>query len=162
MCNVVEDYILSAWLQHIQSYDFQHISLHFDGVRVGGDTAIDVGVLCHACEEHIHRTTGFSVTIREKKHYHFVGLLDHHLGDRCETVDIPGLLKGRGNCIPTALWHIFGEFDGMNEKLSDTQDTENQRALNRGYRSYGGVFHMFGVSATATTTVALCLLERHV
>ena len=60
MWTAVEDNILEAWVSYLRRQDYQHISLHYDGVRIdnrGADVqeictssaaAIEAPRLCHA------------------------------------------------------------------------------------------------------------------
>ena len=50
---ILEDRVLEAWLDHIKQYDFEHVSLHFDGVRIRMADGSDIGAFCRASERAI-------------------------------------------------------------------------------------------------------------
>ena len=66
--NAIEDMVLSAWLQYLHKLSLEHISLHFDGVRIYGGLPADIQQLCQDCAAYIQKETGFVVKIHEKKH----------------------------------------------------------------------------------------------
>lgn len=70
--SAVEDVILHAWLAFAQRREFQHISLHYDGLRLAPLQGDEVALFCRQSEQHILDKTGFSVKITEKKHRHFL------------------------------------------------------------------------------------------
>ena len=64
----VEDYILETWTDCLTPYRPGHLSLHFDGVRVGGFTSqVEVSELCQEAMRAIKEKTGFQVNIIEKQ-----------------------------------------------------------------------------------------------
>ena len=103
----VEDFILNAWLKQIKQKQTNHLSLHFDGVRVdrervGKEDAVDgLTAMINNGQAHIKAETGFSVMLAEKVHTTIACSL---MGLRATTAASPTLtddsvlLKG-GNCI---------------------------------------------------------------
>lgn len=65
----LEDHILTSWCEYIQKeVGPEHLSLHFDGVRLNVGSQKTVAQLCSESEQHILSTTGFRVKVLEKKH----------------------------------------------------------------------------------------------
>jgi hypothetical protein len=50
---ILEDQVLEAWVQHAITYKRQHMSLHFDGVRISKEQDLDVEAFCRASEHAI-------------------------------------------------------------------------------------------------------------
>ena len=63
---MVEDYVLEAWTTFAMARNPTHLSLHFDGIRIDRNTITDPAAFADECSEHIHKTTGYKVTIVEK------------------------------------------------------------------------------------------------
>jgi hypothetical protein len=49
----VEDGVLEAWLSYINTFKFERVSLHFDGLRVSRLDDMDVQALCRGSEKAI-------------------------------------------------------------------------------------------------------------
>ena len=102
----VEDYVLDAWGQDLMRRRPKHVSLHFDGIRVGGlDPEVSAQVLCDEAASAILKTTGFTVTIVEKRQLFFKELCASPVERVEEQIDAE-LLK-RGNCIPLAMARLL-------------------------------------------------------
>eukprot|EP00435_Cladocopium_sp_Y103_P006661 s2897_g2.t1 len=104
-----EDYILTRWIHFLNAkYRFQHMSLHFDGVRVSKEPSVQIEALCTLSEEHIKSTSSFAVTILEKQH----GTVFACIKKRAEETLPPKHKEGHclrraGYCISHAL-HCLG------------------------------------------------------
>lgn len=62
---------------------------------------------CRSCEAHIAAVTGYTVSIREKKHSTFFSSI--HAQFQREAADqVPEWLNRRGECIPAALHRLLG------------------------------------------------------
>ena len=71
----VEEYILEAWTEAAARLNPNHLSLHFDGMRLMGiNTEMNVQELCAHFQRETKSRTGFDVTIVEKKHRLFAEL----------------------------------------------------------------------------------------
>ena len=96
----VEDYILETWAASVERHAPGHLSLHFDGLRVGKFSAdVDVTSLCQEAMKVIEEKTGFKVNIIETQHYLFRELCRAPV----ESVEQPleeMALHRPGNCIP--------------------------------------------------------------
>lgn len=70
MWTTIEDWIVESWTTKLRSVCPQHVSLHFDGVRLNSSLrawANDQRQFLEECERHIEKETGFRVNIVEKK-----------------------------------------------------------------------------------------------
>lgn len=131
----VEDYILSAWVQYLLQFSPDHLSLHFDGVRVSAES-LDVSKLCKSSAEYISESTGFKVNVREKQHKTVLEFLEQRacnstsreLGDR-------HVYHESGNCIPAAIAALVSSDDGIISALGKECE-ENRFQQTRGCRSY--------------------------
>jgi hypothetical protein len=136
---VIEDCIMSSWCEFIREDTVQHLSLHFDGIRVDADhrnagSPDGVKTLISTCEDHIAEATGFNVKIKVKKHLYFIELI--HLYASKELALIHEVFKKKGNCIPISLAHITGEYDHIQKVLSDINNPLNLYADTRNCRTY--------------------------
>ena len=135
MYAVVEDNVLEAWCAAIREDTVQHLSLHFDGVRVHKDQSGDVQAYCKKHMDHIALVTGFAVTIKAKESFYFADLIRKYASSK-ENCDIDDLFKKPGNCIPTALGHLTGEFAELKRILNDADNPVNAYAGSRSCRTY--------------------------
>lgn len=102
----VEDYILQIWVEYLLQLRPQHLSLHYDGVRVDRETVRAHRDLGKAAEEHIATKTGFRVNIAEKHHRTLLEEWRFLAGAAVEMVDMPNSL--RSNSIAAALYRLGG------------------------------------------------------
>ena len=70
--SAAEDYVMQAWLERLRQFNFAHVSLHYDGVRVSAPLPTPVDSFCSSCAEAILKRTKFNVCIRQKEHLTFV------------------------------------------------------------------------------------------
>lgn len=132
----LEDHILTSWCEYIQKeVGPEHLSLHFDGVRLNVGSQKTVAQLCSESEQHILSTTGFRVKVLEKKHRTVLQSLQatackHKVSDLPDT----HILRRTGNCILHGLMAL-GCFKGnCDEKLADPQSAAYMEQ--RGSRTY--------------------------
>ena len=110
MWSAIEDIILEKWSSYIMEHHRpQHLSLHFDGMRVRCPDMGNVDAFCRDCAAHILSTTGFNVTIRPKVHKY---VLDVYNGrsEACPSMSHEGdwsTLSTAGYCIPAAMAALF-------------------------------------------------------
>ena len=65
----LEDCVLDAWDRSLCRRHPRHVSLHFDGIRVGGiDPAVDVKTLCDEAMQAIQEKTQLNVSVVERRH----------------------------------------------------------------------------------------------
>ena len=135
----VEDYILETWTDCLTPYRPAHLSLHFDGVRVGGFTSqVEVSELCQEAMRAIKEKTGFQVNIIEKQRYLFRQLCR----TPAESVEEPmanGDLRLPGNCIPLAIARLMPEKAKDIDKLLRENTHKNKEATQRASRCYSSV-----------------------
>ena len=134
----VEDWVLEAWEDYMSTITHNHLSLHFDGLRVGGlEEAQSIEDLCKKSEAAILDTTGFKVKILEKRHLYFRELCNG-VSDREET-EVEQQLLQPGNCIPLAVSRLLPTKKQavISELCKSSQ--QNTEALRVGSRSYADV-----------------------
>ena len=136
----LEDVILTHWCEYVMSQHHpQHLSLHYDGIRVSLGRNMSVTDLCVESEEYIKSKTGFEVHIREKKHLTVLELLKQstvksQFASLFEAGD-PHLLPG--NCIPHALVCLEAvTAENSRAKLAENARPENEYAKQRRCRTY--------------------------
>ena len=131
----VEDYVLDAWGQDLMRRRPKHVSLHFDGIRVGGlDPEVSAQVLCDEAASAILKTTGFTVTIVEKRQLFFKELCASPVERVEEQIDAE-LLK-RGNCIPLAMARLLPAKKDQILKALTAANHKNAEAEQSGSRCY--------------------------
>ena len=145
----IEDHILETWAASVERRAPGHLSLHFDGLRVGQfSTGVDVASLCQEAMNVIQEKTGFKVNIIEKQHYLFRELCRTPV----ESVEEPlhdTTLHQPGNCIPLAIARLFPD------RLEDIravlrEDThKNKEASLRHSRCYASVLTPLRLNASA-------------
>ena len=141
--NAVEDMILSSWLAYLKRFSLDHISLHFDGVRIHGSVPVDIETLCKDCSGHILKDTKFAVKIRQKKHETMKEALLSRATRSTILEEAPEIYNATGNCIAYALRCLLGEHKAVLEHLSIDDAEDNRRAASRGHRSYAAVAALF-------------------
>ena len=132
MWTALEDYILDRIVEFITSERVQHLSLHYDGVRVQYNEPIsNVAELCQDITLHVAKETGFTVQLKEKKHYPLFAMM-HSLSKVQDTtsVALPDILKQDGQCIPVALQTLGRLHSGIVRDLESASTT----VANRSYR----------------------------
>ena len=130
----LEDSALDAWLQCILQRNCQHVSLHFDGIRVILPPSLSAEQLCNECTEHIANATGFKLSIRVKKHY----LLLEEVARACACISQDTLapcFEKAGNCIPAALAFLFEDWARVQVWLQQAS-AENEAAERHKCRNY--------------------------
>eukprot|EP00438_Fugacium_kawagutii_P003693 Skav206833 [mRNA] locus=scaffold3672:167985:175192:- [translate_table: standard] len=126
----LEDCVLSSWCDHLLSMQPEHLSLHFDGVRVSTFENHSVEEICQSSEKHIENQTGFCVKILEKQHQTVLQQVR-----ACAEEEIPSmsagnsLLEKMGNCIPAALASLQDK-----DRISNLLAGEAEQPMARSYR----------------------------
>ena len=151
-----EDYILSTWVEYLQSFKPTHLSLHFDGVRIALTAETSIADLCYACQEHIQKKTGFQVKIREKQHCTVLQHIKKVSEQEPSLTTGNELLEQDGNCIPAAIANMLGKRSETQEALALVQavrDIVQCEACSlltlRGYQAWQ-LFATFGKQRKAT------------
>ena len=131
-------------------YSLQHLSLHFDGVRVSGGLPPDIPELCRECSDHVLSVTGFQINIRQKHHNFLIDEVRRLSStiEPCKT--LKDYYRKDGNCIPAAIKLIHGTPSAVDLALADDQAEENVRAATRRYRSYFKSAELCRVQLAAT------------
>ena len=137
MWTAVEDYIVEHWCSFLQRWKPTHLFLHFDGLRVNADIHPNLQELLKLCEAHILDSTGFRVSIAEKKHLLCLDLVSKSASST-EKIDVPEILLQPGNCIPCSLWHILEERNRhvIEECVGDADTPASRYLAERGCRTY--------------------------
>ncbi|CAE7501083.1 unnamed protein product, partial [Symbiodinium necroappetens] len=144
----IEDYVLSAFVEYLLQFQPQHLSLHYDGVRVSkGQGGCSTAELCEKIQAYILRKTGFDVTICEKKHLTVLEILK---GVAC-SVNETGLpetsgLRRQGNCIPAAVALLQKRVSDVEGLIADAAREENKRFLDDGCRSYKDCMSLLAIN----------------
>ena len=146
----IEDVILTHWCEFVvKQLRPQHMSLHYDGIRVSVAQNMSVTNLCRESEEYIKSKTGFEVHIREKHHRTVLELLkESTVKSRFESLfedGDPHLLPG--NCIPHALVCLKAiTAESSKAKLAENTRPENEYAKQRRCRTYQQCMRLLGCS----------------
>ena len=130
----LEDSVLDAWLQCILQRNCQHVSLHFDGIRIILPPNLSAEQLCNECMEHIANATAFKLSIRVKQHY----LLLEEVARACVCISQDTLapcFEKAGNCIPAALAFLFEDWARVQVWLQQAS-AENEAAERHKCRNY--------------------------
>ena len=146
MYAAVEDWVLDAWDRSLCRRHPRHVSLHFDGIRVGGiDPAVDVKTLCDEAMQAIQETTQFNVSVVEKRHLFFRELCR----SPPESSEVPienEELPAQGNCIPLALVRLLPDKLEDVLKLLNKKDHKNAAARRTGSRCYGFILKQLSIA----------------
>ena len=145
---ICEDVVLSARAQFLQeTFNPEHLSLHYDGVRVSSISGVSVADLCQRSEAHIAEKTGFHVRIREKKHRTVLEMVKEF----ATSTQAPRFYHGHtycqvGNCIPHSL-ACLGVLEEEHESLlKNDAAVENVYMQQRQCRTYNQCASMFNCS----------------
>ena len=136
MYAAVEDCVLDAWDRSLCRRHPRHVSLRFDGIRVGGiDPAVDVKTLCDEAMQAIQEKTQFNVSVVEKRHLFFRELC-RSPPERSEVAIENDELLAPGNRIPLALVRLLpGRLEDV-LKFLNKKDHKNAAARRTGSRCY--------------------------
>ena len=140
MWHAIEDRILHVWSEHVLNGSPQHLSLHFDGLRVSTEAIQNTDEYIRACQDAISSRTSFNVKIVAKKHGSFIQLVQDEdtLVNKIST--LPDLLKAEGNCIPCSVWHAIPTSRAtILAALQDEGRPENVEAKRTKCRTYRSV-----------------------
>ena len=135
---VCEDVVLTAWTDFLVSKcRLEHLSLHYDGVRISKSSVTDLKDLCTSSSKYIEEKTGFCVKIREKQHKSILQLLK----DTSPVKEPPfaatsPVLKESGNCILYSVVSLAGRALDFEAKLSDESLPANVYREQRKSRTY--------------------------
>ena len=142
-----EDFILSHWADFLQTtFGPNHLSLHYDGVRISAVPGMSIEDVCSRSEAHILEKTGFSVRIREKKCFLVLEWVKQIGKKECPMFSADHILCKRGNCIPHAL-AAAGIFNGEDVGLlEESSSPHNVHMQQRGCRTYKQCMQMFECS----------------
>ena len=135
----VEDWIVELWVSKLQTLSPEHLSLHFDGVRLAVDMtawANNQQQFLEDCERHIHKETGFKVAIVEKKHLSLLQLVQSSARQTDIVENVPGSLLQPSNSICCACWHLLSDRQEEVTNSLSTSSQTNSYAEDRGLRSY--------------------------
>lgn len=141
-----EDFILSHWADFlVKTVAPNHLSLHFDGVRISTVSELDVDQLCRDSEQYVERVTGFQIQIREKKHKNIVQLLkDKAAVVKDPRFDAAHVLRQPGNCIPHSIACLQTIESAKEDLLASADDPLNVHMRQRGCRTYAQCVDMLG------------------
>ena len=128
----LEDYILGKIVDFLTESPVQHLSLHYDGVRVQFNEGVpDVEELCKDIGLFVAQETGFTIHLREKIHNPLFPMIDSVSKHRSSSSEaLPQILAMDGQCIPAAL-HMLGRLPTDVLKALQRLDTS---VANRCYR----------------------------
>ena len=110
----VEDFILEAMVQYARMHPAQHISLHFDGIRIdrarvrlestdGGNGVVE---MCARLQEHVKLRTGYVVDIVAKEHLTFSDSLEA-LQESVRLPHVPQHMLRPGNAIALGIGSLL-------------------------------------------------------
>ena len=141
---VVEDHVLEEWAKFAMTKTPNHLSLHFDGIRIDRASVPDPQVFVRECTEHIKQTTGFDVTIVEKTHGFFL--------QKAKAAAVPGShqelssigMPKTNNCIPISLAHLCPDKATAIAKQATSRSAENMASALRHGRKYNAWTETFG------------------
>ena len=142
-----EDFVLSHWTHFLLStFQPNHLSLHFDGVRISDVPNVSVEEICRRSEAYIEARAGFKVRIREKKHALTLALLEEKaLRVGPARFEADHILRKSGNCILHALAcaHALPSHEKI-ALVSDTARPETVYLHQRGCRTYKQCVDLWG------------------
>ena len=154
----MESYILEKWLEFVLRYEHQHLSLHYDGIRIDNHSVQHAmkermppmslppqameDAFIEECKDFIQKETLYNVDIVVKPHPFLYECLETHFVQAEDAVD--SLLLENGNCIPLALSRLLNGGDQAAVLLRDLAvnngDTEAQSMRSRSYRQAAEFF----------------------
>jgi len=135
MWTAVQDAILTSWLGFVRQRPVSHLSLHYDGIRIDKEPPGQVSEFRARCTDHIVKETGFIVNIREKEHHYLFDLLKSSSGSISHVDTVHEGFVRPGNCVPTALMHLFEQEELMRTFLEQKDHHHNVYAHTRGHRA---------------------------
>ena len=142
-----EDFVLSHWTHFLLStFQPNHLSLHFDGVRISDVPNVSVEELCRRSEAYIEAHAGFKVRIREKRHALTLALLDDKaIRTGPSRFEADHILRSPGNCILHALAcaHAVPSHEKV-ALVSDIARPETAYLHQRGCRTYKQCVDLWG------------------
>lgn len=149
MWTTVEDWIVASWVSRLQTFSPEHLSLHFDGVRLDSDSMMkaraDQRQFLDDCEGHIYKETGFKVTIVEKKPLTLLQLVEAS-ASRARTLDVASDLLAPSNSICCACWHLLHDRQQEVQERLSASCPANSYAEERGVRTYKQCAGMLGLT----------------
>lgn len=104
-----EDMVLQAWLAAVCPCVQSHLSLHFEGMRLGTDEVAKLGGQQECCEKAaraIQEATLFSVRLAIKEHKFLLEQLHATSPTHQPLPPEAAVLLQDGNCILAALWRF--------------------------------------------------------
>ena len=145
MWTCVEDWILDVWAAHVSKIKPDHVSLHFDGLRVSTDVIPDVDAFTKDCSAHISQETTFNVKIVRKTHKTVLQSIRQACESESSISTMPPILTEDGNCVPCAMWHAFASIrSGVEAMLKKEAPQEGDRAAK--HRKYGETAQALGIT----------------
>ena len=154
----VEDWIVESWTSKLRSVSPEHLSLHFDGVRLNSNLrawASDQHQFLGACERHIEQDTGFKVKIVEKQHFSLLQLLQRTASQTADVEGVPEALLKPSNSICLACWHLSDCPEDVLNAISAASEA-NAYAEDRRLRSYKQCADMFQLKLCAAHGLPPC------
>ena len=143
---MAEDLILSAWVEVLLPLQPQHLSLHYDGVRLSKNVFEANSALCAKCEEAISQKTGFRVTVACKNHASCFDLMEAAARTARAVENLADVFLQDGNCVAAALSLRVSDASQQESRLRERARQDNIEAAQRKSRSYKDVAELFGVS----------------
>lgn len=128
----LEDLVLSSWIQYLLTLDLTHLSLHFDGCRIQGQS-LDIPQICQLSCDWIARDTGFHVVLKEKRHFLFLELLQKE-GQSHETLSLSSAFTCPANGILTCLAYITEQWAPVGAWLEKHPVDETAGQKHRSYK----------------------------
>ena len=138
--------VVDSWLDLIREENWEHISLHGDGVRLSSGTALaDVDAFCARSSARILQATGFIVKIEEKQHLFFMDLICCRGSSAPWQVPSDNGLDASGDCIVLACVALGLVSPEDAKAYVQAAGPERLTAQQRMYRCYRTVFEKFGL-----------------
>jgi hypothetical protein len=132
MWSAVEDYILSSFISCALEHQVEHLSLHFDGVRIKmTDPQFNMEAFCETCVERAAKETGFSVKLVMKQHCNFFNAIKAMATSNDIVLEIDEVLIRPGNCIPNGMQYIQDQRAKWAAALMVKSSPQNANALRR-------------------------------
>jgi hypothetical protein len=157
MWSAVEDYILSSFISCALEHQLDHLSLHFDGMRIKmTDGNFDMEAFCETCAERAAKETGFSVKLVMKHHCTFFTSIKAMVTSNDLVEDIDDVLLCPGNCIPNALQYVQHQKAMWTAALMVKTNPQNANAIRRKVSRFN-YFTMILVNVISYN-ISLCLI----
>lgn len=127
----------------------RHLSLHFDGVRVGSYFVLSIAPtihrFCKMSEEAIFDRSGYNVIIQHKQHQYLMNAMACECHPEDAGAVTTATLLELGNCILLALARLDDRIAANIHRAFEAGSELQDEIADHGARSYRSCFTRFGI-----------------